>query len=127
MFSKFEADVNWLVGWHRRATALETNRERRKMAFSTFFRWRSWGVGGRDKFPKCVEVGIRCCFPSTFYMGFHEDDDQRARRQAVNMLGKFVDAWWVWRHSTWELEETQIIESLNTRIINVSPKHKLDK
>ena len=69
------------------------------------FCWRNWGEVGREKFPKCVEVGIRCWFPSTFYMVFHEDDDQCARRQAVNMLGKFVDAWWVWRDGTWELEE----------------------
>ena len=105
VFSQFEADVNWLVGWHQRAAALETNRERRKMAFRTFFRWRNWGGGGREKFPKCVEVGIHCWFPSTFYMGYHEDDYRCVRRQAVDMLGKYVDAWWVWRDSNWELEE----------------------
>ena len=105
VFSKFEADVNCLCGWHQRAVALETNGERRKMVFCTFFCWRNWGGGGREKFLKCVGVGIHCWFLSTSYMGFHEDDYRCARRQAVDMLGEFVDAWWVWRNGTWELEE----------------------
>ena len=104
VFSQFEADVHCLGGWHQRAAALETNRERRKMAFRTFFRWRNWGGGGRETFPQCVEVGIRCWFPSPCYMGFHEDDDLCARRQAVDMFGDFVDAWWVWRDGTWKLD-----------------------
>ena len=75
------------------------------MAFRTFFRWRNWGGGGQEKFLKCVEVSICCWFPSKFYMGFHEDDYQCVQMQVVNMLGEFVDAWWVWHDGTWELEE----------------------
>ena len=105
IFLQFEADIVGLRQWHQRAAALGTNRERRKMAFRTFHRWRE-GIGGpRIKKERCVEVGVRSLFPDEAYMGFYNDEDRSKRRRAVNMMGEEIDAWWVFSDGGWVLEK----------------------
>ena len=103
---QFEADVISLRQWNARLTALETNRERRRMIFWTYHRWRWGGGGGRVQLERCVEVGVRSWFPDRFYMGFHACNDRTARHRAVDMFGNDVNAWWVFRDGAWVLEET---------------------
>ena len=80
IFVQFEADVMGLRRWHAHAAAIQTNREKWKFAFRTYFRW-SKGIGGeREKLQRCVEIGVRTWFPSCAYMGFYDDDDITARR-----------------------------------------------
>ena len=104
LFTQFEADVSNLQGWQARVAALATNRERRKMAFRTYFQWSRGLGGGREKLEKCVEIGVRSWFPSRAYMGFREGNDAAARIQAIDMFGKPVDCWWVCKDSAWVLD-----------------------
>ena len=81
------------------------------MTFRTYFRW-SKGVGGeRQQLPRCVEIGVRSWFPSRAYMGFYDDDDRTATRQAVDMFGNAIDLSWVYRGGAWVLDEEQIKSS----------------
>ena len=75
IFLQFEADVIGLRGWNRRATLLETNRERRKHALCTYFRW-SRGIDcDREKLETWVVIGIRSWYPDSAYMGFYKNED----------------------------------------------------
>ena len=103
---QFEADVISLRQWNARLTALRTNRERRRMIFQTYHRWRWCGGGGRVQLERCVEIGVRSWFPDRCYMGFHAGNDPTARHQAVDMFGNVVDSWWVFRDGAWVLDET---------------------
>ena len=101
IFVQFEADVVGLRGWHQRASALDTNRERRKHAFRTFFRW-SGGIGGkREQLEECVVIGVRSLYPSNAYMGFYPNDDRTSRRRAVNMYGEALYVWWEFIDGEW--------------------------
>ena len=105
LFMQFQADVANLRRWNARVDALETNRDKRKMVFRTYFKWS--GVPGvhRQRLPDCVVFGVRACFPSRGYMGFCEDNDPTVRKQAEDIFGNLIDLWWVFRDGGWELEE----------------------
>ena len=105
IFLQFEADVIGLRGWNRRAALLETNRERRKHAFRTYFRW-SRGIGrDREKLETCVVIGVRSWYPDKAYMGFYKNEDRSLRRRAVDMFGNEINAWWEFRDGAWALVE----------------------
>ena len=87
VFIQFEGEIANLGRWHQRAQLLETNRERRKHAFSTFPRWYARVGGCRKKLYQLVEIGVRSWYPDKAYIGFWVDEDRSARRRAVDKNG----------------------------------------
>ena len=88
----------------------EKNREKRRMAFQTYFRC-SRRVGRErlwQKLEACVEIGVRSWFPDIAYMGFYEEEDRTTRRQAIEMFGNRVHLWWVYRDGALMLEEAYL-------------------
>ena len=104
-FVQFEADIMGLRRWNAAILALRTNRERRKKVFQTYHRWRSGGGGPRTKLERCVVIGVRTLFPSRAYMGFHDADDTSERKQAEDLFGNRINAWWVYKEGAWVLDE----------------------
>ena len=104
IFLQSEADVCNLWRWNARLEALTTNRERRRMVFATYHRWRWGGGGGRTKLDIFVKIGVRSWFPDKAYMGFHDDENCKTRRQAIDMFGNRINLWWVYRDSAWMLD-----------------------
>ena len=109
IFLQFEADVCNLRRWNARLEALTTNQERRRMVFSTYHRWRWGGGGGRTKLDVCVEIGVRSWFPDKAYMGFHDNENRKTRRQAIDMFGNRINLWWVYRDGAWMLDSQLVL------------------
>ena len=61
--------------------------------------------GARERFYKCVELGVQSWYPDRAYMGFWEDKDRSARRRAVDLNGDPINAWWVFWDGAWVLDE----------------------
>ena len=105
IFLQFEAEIISLRQWNQSAALMETNRERRKHAFRTYFRWSRGIGGGREKLEQCVVIGVRSWYPDTAYMGYHEAEDCSVRSQAEDMYGNKINAWWEFRDGAWALVE----------------------
>ena len=72
IFLQSKADIIGLQRWNKRGALLETNRERRKHAFRTYFQWRR-GIGlDRVKLERCVIIGVRSWYPDSACISFYK-------------------------------------------------------